>query len=218
VIVGAVKRLRARRGGRVVPIALPGDRVTAGAVLAEIDGAPIVAPRVAVVLGIAGGAVCEHGDPVVRLGAIVKSTRRGPTVDSQVAGWCEWVSLPDLGVARLEAKLDTGARTSALHVLAIKEVGEVDGRVLLEIRIPGAKRHARVVAIDHVSVKNSAGDEEHRPVIETILVMGRLRRRVRVTLTDRADMVFPMLIGRSALGEGFHVDAAAKNLLGKPRG
>jgi hypothetical protein len=134
-------------------------------------------------------------------------------------GWCEWVALPNLGVARLPAKIDTGARTSALHVRSMRHVGEHGGKPLWELTLPSGRRPSsgtattRVTIEGHLMVRDSGGHAERRPWIETTILLGPIRRRVRVTLTNRGDMRFPMLIGRTALGDRFDVDAAARYLL-----
>jgi hypothetical protein len=71
-----------------------------------------------------------------------------------------------------------------------------------------------VVVVEYVTVRDSGGHAERRPVIETTLVLGVLRKKVRVTLTDRGDMLFPMLVGRTAVGDHFLVDASGRHLLG----
>ena len=131
------------------------------------------------------------------------------------------MSLPELGIPRLHAKIDTGARTSALHVRSMRPVGELAGRPILELQLPIGRRPsggkgtvARVVVEEYVTVRDSGGHSERRPVIETTLVLGPLRRRVRISLTDRGDMLFPMLVGRTAVGDHFLVDASGRHLLG----
>ena len=143
-----------------------------------------------------------------------KRTARGGEA-KLVIGWAEWVSLPDLGVARMKAKVDTGARTSALHVVGARKVGteapaQFGGtpRPVLEFRIPAGSHPvtARAVVTEFVTVKDSGGHPERRPVIETTIVLGELSARVRVSLTDRGDMMYPMLLGRTALGARVHID------------
>jgi predicted deacylase len=137
-------------------------------------------------------------------------------------GWVERVSLPTLGVRRLRAKIDTGARTSALHVARMRAVGTTSGpqhRPILEVTLPGnSRRGARPVAVrvpvrEYLLVKDTSGRTERRPVIETTLRLGTLERRIRITLTNRGDMLFPMLIGRTALGPGVVVDPSRRLLL-----
>jgi predicted deacylase len=137
-------------------------------------------------------------------------------------GWVERISLPLLGIARLKAKIDTGARTSALHVSKMRTVGTSVGphhRPILELTIPhGAPGGRRSVVVrapirEYVQVKDTSGRSERRPVIETTYRLGNVERRIRVTLTDRADMLYPMLIGRTALGPGVIVDPARRYLV-----
>ena len=152
-------------------------------------------------------------------GAVTASRASEPP--TLAVGWREWVRLPEIGVDLIKAKVDTGARTSALHVRSLEPVGEADGRPVLELRLPIGRRsahgrgaRARVVVEEYVTVRDSGGHAERRPVIETTLVLGSMRRRIRVTLTDRGDMLFPMLVGRTALAEDFIVDPASRHLLG----
>jgi ribosomal protein S6--L-glutamate ligase len=136
-------------------------------------------------------------------------------------GWVERVSLPGLGLTGLVAKVDTGARTSALHVTAVEHPadGPADpGRRALYVVLPPTGRHAdkrvvRVVVDEWVEVRDTSGRLERRPVIETTLEMGPLRRKIRLSLTDRADMRYPMLVGRTSLPRGVLVNPAAKFLL-----
>jgi predicted deacylase len=145
----------------------------------------------------------------------------GPRAPIRV-GWVERVALPQLGVKRLLAKIDTGARTSALHVARMRVVDATGPhrRPMLEIAIPqGSKkglRAARVVRVhvrEYVQIKGTSGRSERRPVIETKLRLGPMERRIRLTLTDRGDMVYPMLVGRTALGVGVLVDPSGRRLL-----
>ena len=154
----------------------------------------------------------------------VKDAPRAPAASAEMPlrlGWVERVSLPSLGVPPLLAKIDTGARTSALHVTRMKtiETGGLPRRSVLEITIPGGVDGARTASVvrvqvrEWVQVKDTSGRTERRPVIETTLQLGPLERRIRLTLTDRGDMLYPMLVGRTALGNGVVVDPARRRLL-----
>ncbi len=222
--------LSAPAAGWLVPMQPAGALVAGAEVLARIHDAAghtvaeLTSPGRAVVLVAPATAWTDAGASLVQLG------RLGPRALARAAaasspprhrvGWCEWVALPELGIGRLSAKIDTGARTSALHVRSMKPVGERNGKPLLEVRLPtgrrpnsGKGRLTRVEVDEYVVVRDSGGHEERRPVITTTLSLGPITRRVRVSLTDRGDMLFPMLVGRTALGEDFVVDAAARNLL-----
>ena len=147
---------------------------------------------------------------------------RAPARPAKVcAGWVENVALPNLGIARLKAKIDTGARTSALHVSRMKVVDTEGGpgrRPILEISVPGGPRGTRPIKVraavrEYVVVRDTSGRMERRPVIETGLHIGPFKKRILVTLTNRGDMLFPMLIGRTALGPGIVVDPSRRYLL-----
>ena len=135
-------------------------------------------------------------------------------------GWKELVALPELGIPRLKAKIDTGARTSVLHVSAAEVLERFpDGSSMLAIRVPldrrgGREVAARVTALREMQVTDSGGHAEVRPVIETTLVLGPVRKRILLTLTDRRGMLFRMLLGRKALEGDFLVDVARKYLMG----
>jgi hypothetical protein len=158
----------------------------------------------------------------------VSSTRVSSRTDDSPAtggrlptiGWKELVALPELGIPRLKAKVDTGARTSALHVSAVDVVERFpDGSATMEVRIPLDRRGARevvarVTAIREMQVTDSGGHCETRPVIETEMVLGPIRKRILLTLTDRRGMLFRMLLGRKALEGDFLVDVASKYRMG----
>jgi hypothetical protein len=137
-----------------------------------------------------------------------------------VVGWKEYLDLPELGIARLKAKVDTGARTSALHVSGVRLLAEhADGSGEIELTVPLSRRHpartvtARAHMLRRVRVTDSGGASELRPVIETELVLGPVRKRILLTLTDRAGMLFRMLIGRKALEGDFLVDVSRRYAL-----
>jgi hypothetical protein len=121
-------------------------------------------------------------------------------------GWREWVALPDLGIPAVKAKIDTGARTSALHTFDL-EPYRSGGQLRVRFAIHPLQRRTDIVlrcdtgVIDHRRVRDSGGRSEMRYVIATTLVMGEARRRVELTLTSREDMLFRMLVGRTALAE-----------------
>jgi hypothetical protein len=137
-----------------------------------------------------------------------------------VIGWREWVSLPDWGVERLRAKIDTGARTSALHVenLEVLEDGQVSFDVVLDRS--ESPRTVRVVSADHVRtahVRPSSGVRQRRRVVETRLKIGPVERTIEVSLVDRGEMLCRMLVGRTALGSDFVVRPDQRYLLSARR-
>jgi predicted deacylase len=201
------------------------------AVLAPVPGIVLESPssvavRKGAVLFTIGRLSPEEGKAGARVGPRAVMQRVGPDPSSKLrAGWLERVSLPDLGIAGVPAKIDTGARTSALHVMSSKVVGNAAGpsrRPILEITLAtgGSSRRRQVVRApvrEFIEVRDTSGRLERRPVIETTLELGPLRRRIRITLTDRGDMRCPMLVGRTALGASVVVDPSARNLLGGER-
>ena len=119
-------------------------------------------------------------------------------------GWEEWVGLPGIGLPALKAKVDTGARTSALHAFDIEPFGPaarpklrfavhpVPGRTDLTIACSATIRDRR-------EVTSSNGESELRYVIETVLRLGEAEVPVEVTLSDRTNIAYRMLIGRQAI-------------------
>jgi hypothetical protein len=135
-------------------------------------------------------------------------------------GWREYVRLPDLGIGPLIAKVDTGARTAALHAVNVHITGDGDGRtVQFDAVIDEVSQSIRrcVLPLHGIKrVKNSSGATEERCVVETEIEIGASRWNVLVTLTDRRDMGVPMLIGRSAIKGRFIVDPGQSFLLSAP--
>jgi hypothetical protein len=144
--------------------------------------------------------------------------------DLVLVGWKEFLDLPDLGIRALKAKVDTGARSSALHVdeiIVLSQEPDGSGELLLRLapdrRRPEVHQEARVHQIARIPVVDSGGHREIRPLIETTLVLGPVQKRIRLTLTDRSSMLFRMILGRKSLEGSFLVDVGRKYLLGRPR-
>ncbi len=135
-------------------------------------------------------------------------TASGPII----LGWREWLALPDLGIPALRAKVDTGARSSALHVDSMtlfRRDGEEWVRFVVapgHLDDPPARAEARV--IDRRTVTDSGGHRGERLFIRTRLRLAGLDFVVEINLTDRRNMLFPMLLGRTALADRFVVDPA----------
>ena len=142
--------------------------------------------------------------------------------ENRTVGWKEYLDLPELGIFRLKAKVDTGARTSTLHVDSIEVLeASPDGSELVEIalgpdrRRPELRVRTRVRVLRRMRVVDSGGHPEVRPVIETEMALGPVRKKILVTLTNRSGMLFRMILGRKALEGDFQVDVAHKYLLRK---
>lgn len=137
-----------------------------------------------------------------------------------VVGWREWVALPELGIANIKAKIDTGARTSALHAFALQPFKENNkNRIRFDIH-PLQHDTAKVVTcladlVDQRVVTDSGGHAEERYVIQTTLVLGGRRQIIEITLTERDSMLFRMLLGRSALRRYCNVNPARSFLTKK---
>ena len=142
--------------------------------------------------------------------------------ENRLVGWKEYLDLPELGLFRLKAKVDTGARTSTLHVdsLAVLD-SRPDGSEVVEVvlspdrRRPEHKVTTQVRVLRRIRVLDSGGHPEVRPVIETEMVLGPVRKRILITLTDRTGMLFRMILGRKALEGDFGVDVSSKYLFRK---
>jgi hypothetical protein len=120
----------------------------------------------------------------------------------EVIGWRELVSLPDLGIAGLAAKIDTGARTSALHA-NYQRIVVRDGIQCVEFTVPiGNRRSTEFVLAPLVGereIKNSSGVSERRLVVHTLLCIGRHRWHIEVSLTNRERMEYDLILGRTAI-------------------
>lgn len=144
----------------------------------------------------------------------MKTAQKSPRI---TVGWREWVALPELGVSRIKAKIDTGARSSALHAHEMRYVrkggrryvrfkvfpDQKDDRAFIEVRAPW---------VEERTVRSSSGVQSVRPVVRTELELGGERWPVEITLTRRDAMGFRLLLGRTALRRRCLVDPGASFL------
>lgn len=135
-----------------------------------------------------------------------------------IIGWAEYVALPEWDIDGLRAKIDTGARSSALHV---EDVERLPGRrvaFVVVLRQKGKGRRTRVEApiAREGRVRSSSGDSSKRVFVETVLRLGHLEKRIEISLVDRAPMIHRMLLGRSALTGPIRIDVNERYRLGRP--
>ena len=139
---------------------------------------------------------------------LIKPIKKFPVI-----GWREWISLPELGINKIKAKVDTGARTSALHAFSLKPFVE-NGKNKISFEIHPLQRNTDQVVtcvaevIDKRLVTDSGGHTEARYVIQTPAIIAGQRWSIEITLTERENMLFRMLLGRSALRKRFIVNPA----------
>jgi hypothetical protein len=126
-------------------------------------------------------------------------------------GWREWVALPDLSIKKIKAKIDTGARTSALHAFRLDTFKE-NGQLKVSFSVHPKQRQTIITkdcmadVIDYRWVSDSGGHREQRYVIHTTLVIGKIPQVIELTLTNRDDMKFRLLLGRTALSSNYLID------------
>lgn len=117
-------------------------------------------------------------------------------------GWREWVALPAFDLPQVKAKIDTGARTSAIHASDIA-VKTVNGKTwvaftILDLEDDDEKR-VEAEILDRRAIKNTSGIEEERIIVKTILQIGDVETEIELSLADRDNMTFPLIIGRTAI-------------------
>lgn len=127
-----------------------------------------------------------------------------------VVGWRELVHLPELGLTAIPAKIDTGARTSSLHATVLQEFrrdGENFVRFAVDFPQQKVRQICEAVHVDIRGITSSNGETQERYVIKTPMRLGDTEFRAEISLANRSDMRFPMLIGRSSLRRRFVVDS-----------
>ena len=128
-----------------------------------------------------------------------------------VIGWREIVALPNLGISQIKAKIDTGAKSSALHALHL-ETFQRDGQKMIRFLIHPDQRDSKLTVtaeaalLEYREVRNSGGKVQLRPVILTNVELDGVQWQIELTLTNRDVMGFRMLLGRQAIRDRFLVD------------
>ena len=140
--------------------------------------------------------------------------------DLTVIGWAEYVDIPEWGIRGMRAKVDTGARSSALHVENIQEIGH--NRVRFDVRLH-RKHHDRRVTVEAPIVRRgrvrpSSGHSQTRIFVSATVHIGDTAHQIELSLVDREKMIFRMLIGRRALAHHYIVDVSKRYLTGSPPG
>jgi hypothetical protein len=142
------------------------------------------------------------------------------STDKPLIGWREWLSLPELGIPGIKAKIDTGARSSALHTHDY-EVFQRDDKDYVRFHLhPLVKKSAIELSCEapllgYRNVKDSGGHSQKRPFIRTRARVGEIEWEIDLSLTNRENMKFRMLLGRAALAQNFAVDPSSSYLVGK---
>lgn len=137
----------------------------------------------------------------------------------RIIGWREWLALPQLGVTAIKAKIDSGARSSALHVVwqeRFHKRGQPWVRFTVESDGPGSPSvESEAAVVDERNVTDSGGHTTKRPFIRTRVRLGAEIWPIEINLTDRRHMLFPMLLGRTAMIGRYLVDPARSFVHGR---
>jgi hypothetical protein len=150
-------------------------------------------------------------------------TGRSAMSNKKSLGWREWIGFPGLNIKKIKAKIDTGARTSALHAFRVEPFTR-DGEQWVRFGIHPVQGSVDTVVEcetpvkDRRVIRDSGGHDELRYVIDTTIAIGHDEIRCEVTLTDRDTMMFRVLLGRNALRANYVVHPGMSYLQGKPGG
>jgi hypothetical protein len=140
---------------------------------------------------------------------------------SRTIGWKEWVALPDLEIPAIKAKIDTGARTSALHAFRLETYRPRRGGLRVRFGIHPLQRRQDIELFcdadvkDHREVKDSSGNISHRYIIQTHICIGSYKKLIEISLARRDTMRFRMLLGRTAFDKNIYIDPLGSYLTGR---
>ena len=136
----------------------------------------------------------------------------------KIIGWREFAALPDLDISRIKIKIDTGARSSALHAFNIRERSQ-DGKRIVRFQVHPQQRDSQTTVtteaelLEYRQIRNSGGKAQLRPVIKTNILVGTEIWPIELSLTDRDVMGFRMLLGRQGVRNKFLVNPGKSFLL-----
>lgn len=135
----------------------------------------------------------------------------------QTIGWTEYIDYPAWGIDGVKAKIDTGARSSALHVENLEEIDahHVSFDVMYSRRAPYKRKRVVAKVTKWARVRSSTGHYQKRCFVRTSIKIGECERQIELSLVSREKMLFRMLLGRKALEGQFVVDVSRRNLLSK---
>lgn len=170
----------------------------------------------------AGDSGKAPGDSRAWRSAVLAPAGAAVTSGADLVGWRERIALPDLGISVISAKTDTGARTSAIHAGDIEPYLKGGAPWVRFLVHPRRKDSARVIEChaavsDQRAVRNSGGTARRRYFVETTFVIGAHKFRTQLSLADRRQMGYRMLLGRTALRRRFLVDVSRSFAQGRPR-
>lgn len=139
---------------------------------------------------------------------------------ANVMGWREWMSLPVLGIDKIKAKADTGARTSVLHAFQVNLFARNGIKMVKFLIHPEQSSKEKIIQCESLLydvrwVTDSGGHKELRPVIKTAVQLGQLNWEIEITLTNRDDMRFRFLLGRSGIPKNILINSTRSYLFGK---
>lgn len=146
--------------------------------------------------------------------------RNKKQIEKCLIGWREWVSIPGLKIKKIKVKVDTGARTSALHVDKLKIIKKGDQEIAHFVVHPTQRSSVPEIAVkypveSYKVVRSSNGQTASRPVVQVEVIFGDVVKKIEITLTNRDEMGFRMLLGRTALSKHFTIDPGRSYLLNK---